>query len=188
MILNQEKKVQFLTELLENIQRIYNQNLTESDEKHFVKKRFPSPRFTLKEESGTSLLSDCLPRKIKLEITPWAIPHFTTKLTKLDLLTDLYNYIENEAQKNEDLNLDDAFAEFKKHNTYELDYDPISPEQVMKLHRRESELGSGLLARILRFFITPKSESFLGKHGFFNKSAIEPTKDEDSHKDSIQLK
>lgn len=177
---SKEEQVTFLKKLYGNIERIYKQNLTDSDHKWFA----PSEKFNGEQryvlaKSGSAKLTNELPGALEMKSSTSVID-FSIKFAKLRLLIALYNTVEARTHTNDFLDLDDVFEKFKGNfNDVRVNFNEWkTAEQVLKTQRRTAQREGKFFASFLNFFIgKPKSEQFLEKYDFFKNDATKSQND-----------
>lgn len=169
-----DEKINFLCGLYKEIQRIYAQNLTESDYVYFVPQKTKTgeylQRYTLEQSQDNAELTNDLPARLSIKNSRNKTT-FTFKLAKLQLLTELYNEVQKVSLEDKDLDLSKVFSEFKKsHSEYRINHSEfLKVEEVIKYHRRASQREGSIFANSINFFTgeMTKSAIFLEKYEFF---------------------
>lgn len=174
-----DKKAEFLRELLSQIERIRDQNLTAGDRINRYETLGGIPMdYTYTpgiDDKKFNVGTHELP--IGIAIPTLEKDNISVKNSKLYLLSKLYNVAASIAEKGGDLDLDKIFSDFKTKFNAELEerfpgrnytVDNLLKAQHNPSQRKENKTFVSKLSTLSVF--APKSQKLLDKYDFFNSS------------------
>ncbi|MDR3502812.1 MAG: hypothetical protein P4L79_09535 [Legionella sp.] len=180
IIQNEQEKIVFLRECQDQINRIFNSYLTESEKRDITRNErgLNGPLLTI---SDNKIAGD-LPESIKS--SGWLHNY---KMGKLLVLTSIYNEVSKAPLGSNGIDLKEIYKNVKKSADSDLS-DRFLPnsDELMKSHRSHF-LRSGIIGTLLSFIWAPKSTSFLKRSGFFaTEDNPRPNSNEESNSNTLK--